>query len=152
VNYEWDFGDGTIASGPSVTHTYTNIGQVDLPSLIVTDDRGALGFADPPPVKVTYEFIGWRPPVNNGKPTSAQAGRTIPFKWSLRDPQGHVVTDPGVIVSYSFDKGGARFSLTQEDGYFNLVASTPKAWAGTTRVFTLKLNDDTTHQAVIQFR
>jgi hypothetical protein len=152
AGYEWDFGDGTAATGATVTHTYSNIGQVDLPTLIVTDNQGALGFAAAPPVKVTYGFTGWQPPIANRRPTSAQAGQALPFKWQLTDPFGKPVTDLSVVTGYAFDQSGATFQLAFSDGQYVLVGNTPKAWAGTTRTFTLSLNDNSTHTATISFK
>lgn len=40
VTYEWDFGDGSTATDPVTTHTFTTIGTITV-SLTVTDDRGA---------------------------------------------------------------------------------------------------------------
>ena len=40
VRYDWDFGDGTTATGAIVTHTYTIAGDY-LVSLTVTDNQGA---------------------------------------------------------------------------------------------------------------
>ena len=40
VGWQWDFGDGTGATGQEVTHTYTAGGRY-FPALTVTDDRGA---------------------------------------------------------------------------------------------------------------
>jgi PKD repeat protein len=37
--YEWDFGDGNTATGPTATHTYENAGTYTV-SLKVTDDEG----------------------------------------------------------------------------------------------------------------
>ncbi len=45
VEYRWEFGDGTTASGQVVTHTFTP-GVYDV-TLVVTDDSGALGFGHP---------------------------------------------------------------------------------------------------------
>ncbi|MBW0253626.1 PKD domain-containing protein [Cellulomonas sp. PS-H5] len=45
VDYRWEFGDGTTASGPVVTHTFAP-GTYDV-TLVVTDDAGALGFGHP---------------------------------------------------------------------------------------------------------
>lgn len=39
-SYEWDFGDGTTATGPTATHTYTEAGDYTL-TLTVTDNVGA---------------------------------------------------------------------------------------------------------------
>jgi PKD repeat protein len=40
-DWQWDFGDGTEASGEVVTHTYTSGGRY-FPTLTVTDDDGAI--------------------------------------------------------------------------------------------------------------
>jgi PKD repeat protein len=40
ATWRWDFGDGTVATGPEVTHTYTASGRF-FPTLTVTDDSGA---------------------------------------------------------------------------------------------------------------
>lgn len=40
VSYRWNFGDGTTATGPYVTHTYSGSGNYSV-TLTVTDDDGA---------------------------------------------------------------------------------------------------------------
>lgn len=42
VSYDWDLGDGTTATGPTVTHTYADEGIYSV-SLTVTDNEGAIG-------------------------------------------------------------------------------------------------------------
>jgi len=39
VSYQWKFGDGTVASGPSVSHTYAQNGSYQV-SMVVTDNDG----------------------------------------------------------------------------------------------------------------
>ncbi len=41
VAYEWDFGDGNVAAGVTVSHTFTGVGHYKV-SLRVMDDRGAV--------------------------------------------------------------------------------------------------------------
>jgi gliding motility-associated-like protein len=41
TNYSWDFGDGTTATGATVTHTYTEVRGYDV-ILTVTDTRGCM--------------------------------------------------------------------------------------------------------------
>jgi Tol biopolymer transport system component/PKD repeat protein len=40
VGYDWNYGDGNVASGDSVTHSYTSEGSYEV-ELTVTDDNGA---------------------------------------------------------------------------------------------------------------
>ena len=150
--YEWDFGDGTTAAGSTATHTYTNLGHLYQPTLIVTDNRGGQSFFDLPNVKVHYAFSGFNPPVNPNGVTTRRAGSAIPFKWTLNDSAGAPVTAATAITSYGFDAPGATFQLGSEDGgQYVLVAKTPNAWAGTRHVFTLVLNDKSVHAATVQF-
>lgn len=44
VSYQWDFGDGSTTTGPTVTHTYYSSG-VYLVTLTVTDEAGEVGTA-----------------------------------------------------------------------------------------------------------
>jgi len=152
ASYEWDFGDGTVAKGSTATHTYTDLGHLYQPTLIVTDNRGGQSFFDLPNVKVHYAFSGFAPPVNPSGVTTAAAGSAIPFKWTLSDSAGVRVTGPAAITSYGFDAPGAKFeALVDDGGQYVLVAKTPSAWAGTRHVFTLVLNDKSVHTATVQF-
>lgn len=40
TSYDWDFGDGTTASGPKVYHAFTKKGEIAV-TLTITDNRGA---------------------------------------------------------------------------------------------------------------
>ena len=153
TGYQWDFGDGTVATGPVVTHIYTNLGHLDQPTLIVTDSRDDQGFLELDPVKVHYAFDGFRPPVSKSGPMTANAGRAIPFKWGLADPSGKEVTTLSAVAGHTFDAAGATTTLTYDAGghQFVLTAKTPKSWAGTTRTFTLKFNDQSVHTQVVKF-
>jgi peptidoglycan/xylan/chitin deacetylase (PgdA/CDA1 family) len=55
VRYEWNLGDGNIAEGEWVTHTYSEAGTYTV-SLTVTDNLGAMG-ATSLSLKVTKEFM-----------------------------------------------------------------------------------------------
>lgn len=151
ASYEWDFGDGTAATGRSVTHTYANLGHLDQATLIVTDNQGGKAFLDLTPVKVHYGFDGFRPPIAASGVTTANAGRALPFKWALTDPAGQPVYSSAAVSSYSFDAPGGSYSLKVDNGQYVLVANTPQSWAGTQRTFTLRLDDQSVHTAVVQF-
>jgi PKD repeat protein len=83
ASYEWDFGDGTTATGPSPAHTYTAPGPYQV-TLTVTDDEGATG-TDSRPLTVSdvanpIEFVGANASNQNAQvhsvtvPTATSAG------------------------------------------------------------------------------
>jgi PKD repeat protein len=77
TGYGWQFGDGTIAAGASVTHTFSGGHDV---RLIVMDDRGALG--------TSVQNVN-QPPVVSF--TSACNGLTCSFDGSASfDPDGTI--------------------------------------------------------------
>ena len=45
VSYDWDFGDGNVGSGDTVSHTYTQTADEFLVRVTVTDDAGATASA-----------------------------------------------------------------------------------------------------------
>lgn len=152
-SYEWDFGDGTIGTGLSVTHRYTNLGHLDQPTLIVTDNQGAEGFAALPAVKVHYGFTGLLAltPCSGYRP--AVAGKPLVFAWRLTDPAGHPVTDAEAVTSYGFDNPGGQYKLVvdRHTGQYLVTATTPKTWRHTVQTFTVKLDDNSVHTMKIRF-
>ncbi|MBI4819640.1 MAG: right-handed parallel beta-helix repeat-containing protein [Deltaproteobacteria bacterium] len=87
VNYRWDFGDGAIGSGSTVSHTYSTGGDFNV-TLTVTDDDGATavdgttaritGGSDTSPPVVVHS------PVANGQ----TAGTTVPVSAQITDASG----------------------------------------------------------------
>jgi hypothetical protein len=136
-----------------VTHTFTNLGHLDQPTLIVTDNRGDQGFKSLDPVKVHYGFNGFRPPLPPSGPMQTTAGRAIPVKWALTAPDGSAATAVSAVTSYAFDAPGATFTLTydQVGQQYLLLAKTPKSWAGQTRTLTVTLDDKSVHTQVVTF-
>ncbi len=95
VRYEWDLGDGTRASGVSVQHRYTTLGDKTV-TLTVTDD---LGQQDS--VSKTYPvvFNAEPVPVIQAVPTSGVAPLSVAFDASAS-------SDDGSIVLYEWDWDG----------------------------------------------
>jgi chitodextrinase len=64
TNYSWDFGDGSIGYGASITHVYSGTGEY-IVTLTVTDDDGAKGY-DTTSVVITVPNIPPGAPVISG--------------------------------------------------------------------------------------
>ena len=117
---------------------------------------------------VIYNFSGFLQPVDN-LPTLnvVAAGKGIPVKFSLRGNQGLNVLAAGFPTSQKIAcSGGAAVddveqTLTVGNSSLSYDAATDtytygwkteKAWAGTCRQLTIKLNDGTEHLANFKFK
>ncbi len=96
VSYSWDFGDGTVGTGVSLSHTYAAVGTYTV-TLTVTDNNGA---TNTDTVMAEIGSVPNAPPAAdpNG-PYSGTAGITLTF-----DGSGSSDSD-GTIVSYSWNFG-----------------------------------------------
>lgn len=161
VQYLWDFGDGTYASGPRATHTYEKPGSYRV-TLIVQDDRGALGFAtaDVDFTITPYRFSGPSAPLDAGTVNAINAGRAVPVTFSLGGAQGLQIFDPGYpkvqrVDCHSGDAigdataadtpGSSALTYSGANGQYHYVWQTKQAWAGSCRNLILGLDDATNH-------
>ena len=94
TGYSWSFGDGSTASGPHPTHTYTKPGTYSV-SLTVTDAAGKtstvtdqLSVIAPPPVQTLIETI-------TAAPAALRSGRPSVSRFGLVD-LGERLFCPGV--------------------------------------------------------
>jgi PKD repeat protein len=87
VSYVWDFGDGTTAKGPVVTHGFNKSGPSNV-VLTVTDEYGATG-SDNRTVWVNHvpTITDWRPKSN----TTLNEGENIVFWVMTGDTDGDKV-------------------------------------------------------------
>ncbi|MES9991383.1 MAG: PKD domain-containing protein [Candidatus Thiodiazotropha sp.] len=96
ISYEWDFGDGTTATGATPSHTYLAAGSYNV-TLTVTDDGNLSGSG------VTTATIG---AVNKMAPKAVANGPysgTVNIEMTFNSDGSN---DPdGSIVSYSWDFG-----------------------------------------------
>ena len=126
VNYSWNFGAGTNASGITAFHAYSSPGTYPV-MLNVTDNDG---FSDYVVENVTvYSFRPNIPPVANftGSPSIPRMGENVIFNGSSsHDPDGWIVSYNwnlgdgtkmnGSVVSHAFSADGSYdVSLTVTD-------------------------------------
>lgn len=169
VEYVWDFGDGTTATGNTANHTYTTPGTY-LTTLAVKDDRGGEAFTNATNTVTIprYTFTGFGPPVSN-QPTvnTMQAGRAVPLKFSLGGDYGLDILAPGspgsteiscdtqadlYEVEQTSTAGTSTLTYDTTTGLYQYVWKTDTQWAGTCRRVTLTLDDGSLHQALFRFR
>ena len=169
VNYLWEFEDGTLRTGPTVTHTYQEPGEY-LVTLTVLDDRGGMGFAtaDNDVVVSRYEFDGFYSPIDN-QPTVnlATAGQAIPVKFSLGADEGLDILEPGYpravqidcesgldinVIEGTTTAGESTLTYDAATDTYHYVWKTDKAWKGTCRRLIVGLDDGSRHEADFRFR
>jgi hypothetical protein len=120
------------------------------------------------PVQTGFNFVGFFQPVDN-LPTInvASAGSAIPLKFGLGGYQGLNVFaagfpistqvacetgDAGSTIDETVNAGGSSLSYDAATDLYTYVWKTNKAWKGTCRVLTVRLNDGTDHFAKFRFR
>jgi PGF-CTERM protein len=122
VQYRWDFGDGTQASGPLVAHAYQHSGPY-MVRLIVVDDSGATSSAS---VNATVEnrlpvaaLVGSNatayaadPVMFDGSRSTDSDGRIVVYAWDFGDGS----RDNGSLVNHAFALPGTyTVKLTVND-------------------------------------
>jgi PKD repeat protein len=140
VNYQWDFGDGTTATGPIVDYTFGTPGSYNV-TLTVTDGSGQTSTATSAvtvnPVQATIlpaplppiEPPAVPPTANISGPSQAAVGETVifdggfssssspivSFEWGLGDG----ATGSGMGVSYAYGAPGiyiVTLKVTDQNG------------------------------------
>ncbi len=127
-----------------------------------------IGAYEREPDRVSYQFRGFFQPVDNAPTVNVvAAGRAIPVKFSLTGNQGVNIFATGYPVSRVVNCDGSASvdpieetvtagssSLTYDAGSdtYTYVWKTDKAWAGSCRQLTVRLNDSTDHLALFRFK
>ena len=96
LNYSWNFGDNSVATGTKVTHLFKQAGR-GFVTLTVTDSRGARAVAQVSVVIIETA----QPAIVTVSPTSASVGATFNFDASKTTPP----VDQPVAVAWDFGDG-----------------------------------------------
>ncbi|TFD23831.1 PxKF domain-containing protein [Cryobacterium lyxosi] len=169
VEYLWEFGDGSTATGSRVSHTYTTAGTY-LTTLAIRDDQGGEAFTSADHIVdiPKYQFEGFLAPVDAAPVVNAMtAGRAVPMKFRLGGNFGLGIVSAGSPTSVRVDcttganvdevettttAGASSLSYDQVTDTYSYVWKTASDWAGTCRTFHLKLDDGSIHEAQFSFR
>lgn len=116
-----------------------------------------------------YNFLGFNKPVDNLPIVNkAKAGQAIPIKWALKDAAGNYLSDVNTATAYGYgdlpscagttssideyvNAGSTSLRYDSSANQFILNSKSDSSWAGTCKMFVLKLLDGTTHLATFQF-
>jgi hypothetical protein len=114
VAYEWSFGDGTTATGPTPTHAYPNAGTYTVTLTV----RDAAGNADVDRLAVTVAAES-SPPADDVAPTAdAGANRTASPNETVRFDAGDSGDDVGIVAyEWSFGDGTTATGPTPTHAY-----------------------------------
>ncbi|MGQ1798923.1 PxKF domain-containing protein [Kocuria oceani] len=168
IDYLWEFGDGTTASGSRATHTYTTAGDY-LTTLAIRDNGGGEAFAAANrTVSIPeYDFAGFFPPVSPAPALNeVTAGRAVPMKFSLGGDHGLNIVRDGSPTSFEVDcatgatvgpaekastPGGRSVTFDRATETYNFVWKTEPGWTRTCRMFEMTLDDGSAHRAMFTF-
>ncbi len=123
VKFEWDFGDGSSASGEAVSHTYTTVGSFTV-VLRVTDDSGRTATASKTITITAAEEPGGAgagPTASfTATPLVGPAPLTVTFNASASFYTGYAIT----YYSWDFGDGVTGTGMTTTHTYAPLVTTT----------------------------
>jgi PKD repeat protein len=123
-SYDWDFGDGTTGSGPTVQHAYSAAGTYSV-LLTVTDDAGRVATA------TTNVSVATGNPTADFtfSPSTPTTAQTVQFNGS-----GSIAANGRQIVNYAWDFG--------DGGTANGVTASHRFLAAGTYTVRLTVTDD----------
>jgi PKD repeat protein len=124
VSYDWDFGDGVVAAGPTATHTYAAIGTFTA-RLTVTDNDGYTGTAVTSiqvisPSQAPHAEFTFSPSTGifpcqitfDGGSSHDPDGTIVDYSWSFGDGS----RSSGRVVTHTYTRWGTFFvGLTVTD-------------------------------------
>lgn len=125
TDYFWDFGDGSTATGPTVSHTYTTGGTYTV-TLVVTDDDGSSSTTtititvtggtpnQNPLAEIDASPLGGTGPLEvsfSGAGSSDDDGYIVDYSWDFGDSAG----DTGISVTHVYSPGSYTATLVVAD-------------------------------------
>ncbi len=159
-----DCSDVTITTSPDSGSVFP-VGTTTV-SVTATDAAGnqsTCSFT----VTVLYNFIGFLQPVDNQPMVNVvSAGSAVPVRFSLNGNKGLAIMAAGYpasqamacnggvqeVIEETVTAGASSLSYDATTDTYTYVWKTDRAWRGTCRQLSVKLNDGTTHTANFQFR
>ncbi|NJM15538.1 MAG: PKD domain-containing protein, partial [Bacteroidales bacterium] len=155
IRYSWDFGDGTFASGATVSHTFNKGGSYNVALTVIDNDRLSATAATTidinakPNARFTIGTTGSDAPLDatlDASGSSDSDGSIVSYEWMLGDGStatgetvNHTYTNPGnykVNLTVT-DNNGATHSSFQYVMATNLILN----WDGQMVSSSLKLRD-----------
>lgn len=138
-SYDWDFGDGTTATGASPTHLYSSSGPHAV-TLTVTDDDGAtdtatqaVSVADSNTAPTaSFDYTPNSPGVSesvsfDGSPSSDDDGSIVQYEWDVDGDGGSEYSSSSSTVSHTYSSSGnyqAALTVIDDDGSTDTVTKT----------------------------
>jgi PKD repeat protein len=77
-SWQWDFGDGTVADGAAVTHTFATHGTWPVTITVANDQGSAVASSE----VTVRRFCGAPPPAEVSAPETVASGETYEISWS----------------------------------------------------------------------
>jgi predicted extracellular nuclease len=167
VTYAWDLdGNGSFeTSGRIVTFS---AGTHQAPGIVtvtvqITDAHGQSS-TDTAEIQVTWDFGGFKPPINASGETLINAGGSQPVKFSLDGFQGFGILDGAptfqredctthaAIGSPIAASAGAPLAYDAATDWYKFTWKTQRAWAGWCGSFSLHLADDQSYDFDVRFK
>jgi len=171
LTYAWDLNGDGIFETPGRTVTFSAAGLAAPQSLVVkvkATNMWGYSTISAVIVNVIYDFRGFLGQVDNQPVLNiAIAGKVIPVKFSLVGNKGldifaagsptvekvfcPITATKNVVEKYVTLATPALSYNAAKDKY-KFTWQTEAAWAGTCQLFTIELNDGTTHTALFKFK
>jgi hypothetical protein len=170
LSYAWDLdNDGSYeTAGQSVTFSAAALTAPSSYTIgVQVTDEGGLTAVAITTVTVIYNFNGFFAPVLNPPAINeANAGRSIPIKFSLNGDQGLTIIVTGFPKSQAMTcdtsatitpleptatAGQSGLTYDPASDQYVYVWKTSKSWANTCRAFVIQFDDGTTHYLYFQF-